>query len=102
MRFLGVWLSAAAILAGSAAFAWAQPVSGLYVSGSFGAAFPRGRVVAPDTSGKELAAPMPSGTAVSGSGGVGQGSIGYGFGNGLRLEMEGSGSSGQLRLPHWP
>jgi OOP family OmpA-OmpF porin len=100
MRFLGA-CSVAAALAGPMPLAWAQPISGLYVSGSFGAAFPRGRVEAPAATG-EAPAPVPSGSAVSGNRGVGQGSIGYGFGNGLRVEMEGTGSAGQLRLPHWP
>lgn len=72
MRLIACLLAAAA-LAGLAPLARAQPINGLYVSGSFGAAFPQGRVVTP-------VAPSESPAPVS----------------------DGAGSAGQLRLPHWP
>jgi OOP family OmpA-OmpF porin len=102
MRLVGACLAiAVAVLAGLPRLALAQPVNGLYVSGSFGAAFPHGQIGAPAAPG-EQSAPLPDGSSVSGRGGVGQGSIGYGFGNGLRLEMEGTGGAGGLRLPREP
>lgn len=102
MRFTMNCVLAGAALAGSTAITHAQPISGLYVSGGFGAAFPHSRFVAPQAAPSGAPASMPGTPAQSGTGGVGQGSVGYGFGNGLRFEMEGTGGAGQLRLPHWP
>lgn len=95
---LVVLLAAGTVLV--AATAWAQPVSGLYMSGGLGVAFPHGRADTPPAAPTLAPAPVPSAPAVPGA--AGQGSIGYGVGNGLRFEAEGFGGTSRLRLPQGP
>lgn len=102
MRTTAACFLATAALAGSTPAATAQPVTGFYMSGGFGAAFPHARQNATPSAPGDAPAPLPGGSAELGGGGVGQGSVGYGFGNGLRFEVEGTGSANRLRLPRSP
>jgi OmpA-OmpF porin, OOP family len=87
-------------LVAAPALAWSQPVTGFYVSGALGMAFPHSPSVT--THSEPELAPTPVQPDPSSSTSLaGHGSVGYGLGNGLRFEVEGNGTNG-LRLPHWP
>lgn len=70
--------------------AQAQPVRGLYVTGSGGTSFNQDQVV-------RLNSIMPAGRDVYRIGETGIGSIGYGLGNGFRVEIEGNYRNNSLK-----
>ncbi|OUJ09067.1 OmpA family protein [Gluconobacter sp. DsW_058] len=88
------WLARAGLTAGVSMLvmgaAEAQPVRGLYVSGSGGASFNQDQTV-------RLSPVFPSGRDHYQAGVTGLGSVGWGLGNGFRVEVEGNYRNNRLQ-----